>query len=703
MVVLLTFGTSLLVTEPPLAAATAAGNAPLAPYEAHAKVLVSTYCGKCHGEGDKVRGGLDLSRFRSTGDVMREGQVWKDVRDALEAHEMPPEEEPAPTKAERMALVSWIEGVLRQLAREGADPGKPPLRRLTAYEYNNAVRDLLGLSRDVFPVPNRIRFKRGYFDTVNQRIGDRLLLITYDPSADFLLPGGSLPPERRAEHGFSRQGAALSFSPLLLEKFITMATEIANSNRLLDFGDDALADLFATPPQGQARKALRMRLLPIARRAFRGQGTPSDHRAFLAPAEKALAAGVPFAESVKQALVGILSSPRFLMVAEAGGDHGGVRPLSGSELATRLALFLWSSLPDEALLAAARAGTLATDEGLEAQVKRMLRDPKAIALSDSFGVEWMQLDKLASAHPDEMLFPSYYYGVGNTRSLGEQMAIEATLLFDSVLLENRPIATFVDAPDLFLDRRLAKHYGYFRNFRTAFRSARRHFARELEQKKGDELREVWMRVTAPDRRRGGLLTSGAVLTLTSMPKRTSPVYRGLWVLEAIFNRPPPPPNIAVPPLESAQAGAKVLSVREQLELHRADPVCASCHDRIDPLGFVLANFDGVGSYRDEEAGRPVDASGSLLDGRSFRGPEDFKELLVTDPAPFARGFIEHLLSFATCRPLTATDDVVVRAIAEKTAANGYRFHDLIQEVVKSPPFRATSTLSPPSPLHTAHQ
>ena len=163
------------------------------------------------------------------------------------------------------------------------------------------------------------------------------------------------------------------------------------------------------------------------------------------------------------------------------------------------------------------------------------------------------------------------------------------------------------------------------------------------------------------------------------------------MLEALYNRPPPPPNLVVPPLDATHKPGRVLSVRQQLELHRADPTCATCHDRIDPLGFVLANFDGVGRYVTEEAGMRVDASGKLLDGRSFRGPEDFKALLTQDLSPFARGFVEHLLSFATCRPLTPVDDVVVRQIAEATAAQGYRFHDLVKAIVKSAPFRFTNT------------
>ncbi|MDX2019762.1 MAG: DUF1592 domain-containing protein [Deltaproteobacteria bacterium] len=675
-----------------------AGAAPLLPYEVHTKPLVSLYCSKCHGAGEKTRGDIDLHRFARTEDVLADAAVIKRVLSALETHDMPPEDEPAPTKVEHEALRSWFASALAKLAADRPNPGKPLLRRLTALEYNNAVRDLLGLSHDVFPLRNRIRYKRDYFDTQTQRIADELLLTTYDNSRDYLLPGAGLPPERRAKHGFSRQGEAMSFSPLLLEKFVAVAQEVVYSERLLAEKSPILAALFLPPPKAHAITEIQHRLLAFVDRAFRGQGGRAEYLRYVRPAQNALRRGVSFEESVKRALVGILSSPRFLLVAEQQGTPG-VRPLTGPELATRLALFLWSSLPDEALMKAARDGELCTDEGLRFHVARMLRDPKAVALSDAFGVEWMQLDKLASAHPDELLFPTYFYGVGNTRSLGEQMAIEATLLFDSVLLENRPLSTFVDAPDLFLDRQLTKHYGYFQNFRTSFRAARRHFAVELDKKRGDELREIWLRVKAPDRVRGGLLTSGAVLTLTSMPKRTSPVYRGLWMLEALFNRPPPPPNVVVPPLDAAAKAGQVVSVRQQLERHRADPSCAACHDRIDPLGFALANFDGVGRYVTTEAGMRVDSSGKLLDGRHFRGPEDFKNLLVHDLAPFARGFIEHLLSFATCRPLSAIDDVVVRQIAEATAAQGYRFHDVVQAIVQSTPFRFTST-SPSSSSHS---
>jgi hypothetical protein len=369
--------------------------------------------------------------------------------------------------------------------------------------------------------------------------------------------------------------------------------------------------------------------------------------------------GDSFEEGIALAIQRLLVSPRFLFRIEqtGGAADQGVHAISNHELASRLSYFLWSSMPDEELMKVADQGVLRDAAVLASQVRRMLRDPKASALVENFGGQWLQFRALESHKPDRDAFPGFQ---GYLRM---SMREETERFFEHIMREDRSIIEFIDADYTFLNQRLAEFYG-------------------VPGVKGQEFREVDVSGT----QRGGVLTQGSVLTVSSYATRTSPVLRGKWVLENILNAPPPPPPPGIPELEEALAGASA-SVREQMEAHRSNLTCASCHARMDPLGFGLENFDAIGAWRAKDRDFPIDPSGELPDGRSFRSPGELKVILKADRDAFTEGMTEKMLTFALGRGVESYDRPAVRAIARRVAGNDYRFSSLILGVVESLPFQ----------------
>lgn len=315
-------------------------------------------------------------------------------------------------------------------------------------------------------------------------------------------------------------------------------------------------------------------------------------------------------------------------------------------------------MPDDDLLTAADRGRLARPATLTAQVRRMLLDPKAGALIDNFGGQWLQTRRLESIKPDRQKFPDF------DEYLRLSMARETEMFFASILREDRSILDFIDADYSYLNERLARFYG-------------------VGDVQGPEFRKVSF---APDSQRGGLLTQASVLTISSYANRTSPVLRGKWVLDNLLDASPPPPPADVPNLDEAKIGT-TSSMREQLELHRKNATCASCHVRMDPLGFGLENFDAVGAWRTKDGEFPINASGTLPDGTSFTGPKGLKSILKAQPDAFAEGLTRKMLIYALGRGLETSDDVAVKEIVRKVAAENYRISSLILGIVNSQPFQ----------------
>ncbi len=368
-----------------------------------------------------------------------------------------------------------------------------------------------------------------------------------------------------------------------------------------------------------------------------------------------------FEEGLAAGIQAILLSPHFLFRIEARSPARATKAatsLTQHELASRLSYFLWSSMPDDDLLRAADRGQLSRPATLAAQVRRMLLDPKADALANNFLGQWLQTRALESVKPDRKKFPDF------DEYLRLSMARETTMFFQSILREDRSILDFIDADYSYLNERLARFYG-------------------LTEVQGPEFRKVSF---ARDAQRGGLLTHASVLTISSYANRTSPVLRGKWVLDNLLGSPPPPPPPDVPNLNEEKIGT-TSSMREQLELHRKNPICASCHVRMDPLGFGLENFDAVGAWRAKDGEFPINASGELPDGRSFVGPHGLKSILKAQPDRFTETLTRKLLMYALGRGLETSDAGAVNEIVSKVAADDYRMSSLILGIVNSQPFQ----------------
>jgi mono/diheme cytochrome c family protein len=400
----------------------------------------------------------------------------------------------------------------------------------------------------------------------------------------------------------------------------------------------------------------------LARRAYRRPITDADIKPLMT-AYTAGRAGGTFDDGIEWALEAMLSSPKFLFRIErdpANVKAGAPYRVSDLELASRLSFFIWSSIPDNELIDLAARNKLSEPATLIRQVKRMLADPKSKAVVENFAGQWLWLRNLRTAAPNADLFPTF------DDNLREALLQETSLFVESQIREDRPLVELLTADYTYLNERLAKHYGIPGVYGSHFR-----------------------RIRYPDDRRAGLLGHGSLLTVTSYPNRTSPVVRGKWLLENLLGAPPPPPPPNVPALKENGEGSKPTTVRERMEQHRSNPVCASCHARMDPLGFALENFDAIGQWRavDAEAHAPIDASGVLQDGTKFNGPSEFRRALVARKAEFVGSVTERLMTYALGRGLEYYDQPVVRQILRDAAASEYRWSSVIMNIVQSKPFQ----------------
>jgi hypothetical protein len=358
------------------------------------------------------------------------------------------------------------------------------------------------------------------------------------------------------------------------------------------------------------------------------------------------------------ALQAVLVSPDFLFRVEADPPADAKdRALSPFEVASRLSYFLWSSMPDEELLQLAEAGRMLEPDVLRQQVRRMLQDPKSEALSRNFAAQWLNLRNLADVRPNPEVYPEF------DNALRQSMSRETELLFSTITREDRSIEEFLTADYSFVNERLARHYG-------------------IAGVTGEE----FVRVSLAGTQRAGVLTHASILTLTSNPGRTSPVKRGKWILENILAEVPPPAPAGVPPLEEAGKDVSGLSLRERMELHRKDPACAVCHRILDPLGMGFENFDGTGRWRDQDAGKAVDASGELFGGDRFSGPGELLGLLKARKERFFRAFSEKMLIYSLGRGLEYYDRCAVEDALIQLKNNGYRFSALVEAIVTSDAF-----------------
>ncbi len=495
-------------------------------------------------------------------------------------------------------------------------------------------------------------------------------------------PRENLKPERDAPGAQGARSAAqiptavdVRLNGARLKRFDVMGTTLEINKLIIGGpynasgrGDTASRrKIFVCQPAQAAQEpaCARTILRTLTRRAFRRPVTPEDIEPLYPFYQKARATG-DFESGIVAAIEALLMSPEFLFRVEqdpppsaktTGSKPGSSRRLSDVELASRLSFFLWSSIPDEELLGLAEKGGLNDPVVLERQVRRMLDDPRADALVSNFAGQWIHLRNVETVMPDPVILPF-------DESLRQAFHTETTLFVSSIFREDRSLLDLLSADYTFVNQRLAEHYGIPRVYGSQFR-----------------------RVTLTDENRRGLLGQGSVLTVTSYPNRTSVVQRGKWILENLLGTPPPPPPADVPELKAAPHG-KVLSMREQMQAHRANPTCAACHARMDPIGFALENYDAVGRWRTMDAGALIDASGRLPDGTVFEGPAGLSRLLLTKyRADFVQTATEKLLTYALGRGVEYYDYPTIRAIDRDAARDNYRMSSLILAIVKSTPFR----------------
>lgn len=465
-------------------------------------------------------------------------------------------------------------------------------------------------------------------------------------------PADKFPSEGGGGGGFDNNADTLFVPPILMERYMEAAGDVLERTKYEKIF--FVQKSFLTTERGAARKIIEH----FAMRGFRRPVEKEEVERWLGVYDRARKDGQAYEPAVRAALAGILVSPNFLFRVERDQDTARPYRVNDYELASRLSYFLWSSMPDDELFALAAENRLRDPKVLEEQTRRMVLDPKSKLFSDNFAGQWLRVRELKTAQPDARKFPDY------TPELREAMYREVIEFFDSIVREDGSLLQILAANYTFLNAELAKHYG-------------------IEGVNGDAMR----RVTLTDKNRGGVLGMSAMLTLTSYPLRTSPVLRGKWVLEQILGTPPPPPPPEVKSLPPSDAPVDGLTLRQRLEKHREKAECAACHQRMDPLGFGLENFDPIGRWRTSIADQPVDASGVLPDGAKFQGPAELKKTLLNHKDDFTRNITEKMLAYALGRGLEYYDIPTVRQIAKTVAKNGYRSSVLISEIVKSYPFQ----------------
>ncbi len=583
--------------------------------------FLQAHCIRCHGD-DEPEGGLALDTYRESARIQSDYETWEKILRIVQERQMPPEDEPRPDEPELQSFCRAVQAELETFdCTSHRHAGRVTIRRLNRAEYNNTIRDLIG--------------------------------IDFRPAAEF--------PSDDVGNGFDNIGEVLSIPPILLEKYLAAAESIVEQ-AMQDAAARRRIVVHEPTPELSLREAARRNLKRFATRAFRRPVRDAELDRLMALAKFAIDQGASPDEAFRTTLQAVLASPHFLFRVEADpplGQH--VRQLDDFEVACRLSYFLWSSMPDQELFDLAMAGTLQAPATLDQQVMRMLRDPKAAALTENFAGQWLQLRSLADIAPDPGRYPAF------DDDLRAAMRRETELFFATVVREDRSILDFLAADFSYVNERLAAHYG-------------------LVGVQGDAFRHVQL-----DDRRRGILTQASILLITSNPTRTSPVKRGKWIMDNILGEPPPPPPEGV--VELDETPEALGSLRERLEQHRSNEACAVCHRKMDQLGFGLENFDVIGGWRDRDGRFEIDASGTLPGDVHFDGPAQLMQILSEqNKSAFSRCLAEKMLTYALGRGLESYDRCAVDDIIKQLEQNDYRFGALVRAIVSSEPFRFRESL-----------
>jgi len=644
--------------------------------------IFKIHCIQCHGKNGKTKGDVDLLQIKNEENLQDQPELLTQLSEVLKFNEMPPEGEPQLDSASKDLLLNNIKLLLNE-SKKHPSPGadQTSLRRLNRFQYNNAVVDLFDLRCVVFSLPEQMmREHRNYFQPETGQMPEKVTVgsrpLGKSQMIEKRLAGVvPFPQDLRAEHGFDNRIDHLSLSPLLLESFLGLAQSIVESE---DFNPDNVGiwdTFFATPKdQTDLSETIRTRLQPFLKRAFRKPPTTHTIDRYADYVETQLNQDVPFTEAMKAVASSVLSSPKFLyLFNHTPSDGSSETDSTDFNLASRLSFFLWGSLPDQRLLDLANEGRLSHPETLEAEFQRMLRDQRLKRFCDSFPSQWLQLERIISSAPNPDKFPGFYY-LKYRDSM--HMMLEPLLVFETILIENRPITQLIDSDFTYRSALLQEAYGSL-------------VIGELPDRVPTEVTILnFHRLPVTDRRNGGVITTAAVMAMTSGPDRTKPITRGAWLTSVLFNKPPEPPPADVPPLsEQPAAGEENLTLRERLAQHRERSDCKGCHEKIDPLGFALENYDVVGNWRTHyENGREVDMSGKLFRKHTFTNAIEFKDALLAEKDLFTRGLAGHLLSFALSRALTPADEEALDQIVAATKEDDYRIQTLLKSIIFSQPF-----------------
>lgn len=608
-------------------------------YVKEIRPLMEKKCYDCHN-AEKTKGDLNLERFASLDSIKGEPELWQSVLEKVQAYEMPPKKSGELNYNQFQTMMKFLRALPKpeapdcdKLASDGTANfyrGYVMSRRLNQAEYLNTIRDLFG----VMPVPGL---------------------------------AGLLPTDGGGGEGFDTTGDTLFTSSIHIEKYLAAAEQVLEAV-LADRGRSQTDELRAARERVLFRRpgwwanpepAAREVIAAFARRAWRRPVTAEEVERLMELFRRADQRGDSYLASVRLALKGILISPHFLFLAEPEPASAGVQRLADIPLASKLSYFLWSSLPDQELLSLAEAGRLSDPMVYRAQIARMLKDSKARALGERFALQWLDLDRLGGeVRPDAGRYPEF------DDQLAEAMKREVADFFNHVVQDDRPLLELLASDYTFANERLARLYG-------------------LDGVVGDPFR----RVALTDASRGGLLGMAAVHTLTSYPLRSSPVLRGRWILESLLGDkiPPPPPD--VPALNEEAAATHGLSLRQQLEQHRLKAECAACHDKMDPLGFGLENFDNLGRWRTDLNGQPPDTRGTLPTGETYEGVMGLRQLLLARKEKIMRHLARKLTGFAFGRELNKFDDCVIDDAMKALEHQGWRATVLIESIATSYPFQ----------------
>lgn len=601
-------------------------------------------CFECHNTGN-TKGGVNLDNYKEIGRVIQDGKFWLKVLDQIRTRSMPPKGEPALSENDYHQLVDGINSILQSSLRQKS-PGHVVIRRLSHSEYHFTIQDLLQVDFDA----------RNYF-----------------------------PSDGSGGGGFDNQAKALFFTPLKLERYydaadliVTQAYNDADKwarvvpivykqnwwQRFRNWVKSLFSDEYeeVNAPELAAEKVI----FPFAARAFRRFLKEDEKSKLIQMFRKvydqkdSLEDPMRFNESIAQTFKSVLISPNFLYRAEEEPEKTGSYALGNFEVATRLSYFLWSSMPDQELFNLAYLGMLEDTVVLENQVRRMLADPKAKRFAENFSVQWLGISKLLDSEPmvDPVKYPGFDMPVRNA------LYRETVEYFYYVLTKSKNMLELINSNYTFLNKELADFYG-------------------IEGIEGDDFQKTIL----PDSTRGGVLGMGSVLATTSFPLRTSPVIRGKWVMEQLLGISPPPPPAVVAELTKDEAVHDALGLRKILEIHRSKPECMSCHQKMDPLGLGLENFDASGRWRESYGKVKVDPSGVMADGRTFQGPKELKMLLLQEKAKIARNLSSKMLSYALGRSILFTDEPALERLDTALLENNFNPEIFIIELVKSYPFR----------------